>query len=233
MSRVSTALVLLTAACGHTGGQDCVCAPSPEQRNEALTPSTVVPRGTIRGVVIDSATGRPTPGASVFWEPSQAGAVSGANGEFTIVGIPAGPGLLRARLIGYKEWMTAGEMADDSGLAARIAVQQVMVPMNCDVFGPPLTGVAVTVRDAVEGGRPRGTIRVEVRDGAYSEKAEFTADAEAVAGYLELVRARPGIYTISVTGAHYRPWTAEGIELKVGSCGWTDGINVAVWLIPK
>jgi CarboxypepD_reg-like domain len=233
MTRAATAVAVLTVACGHAMQQPCVCAVTPEQANEVLVASASVAKATIRGVVFDSATGRPLPGASVLWEPTRRGALSGTNGEFTVVSVPIGPGRLHVQLIGYKEWVIDGAMRHDVGLAARVAAQMVMIPMNCDVFGRPLTGIAVTVRDAVEGGAPRGMLRMEIRDGTYFEAGELVTEAEAQAGVLELARGRAGRYTVSVTGAEYHPWTASGIEIKMGTCGWVDGVNLSVWLLPK
>ena len=57
--------------------------------------------GTIRGVVVDSATRQPVADVSVFVEGTRRGAVTGNDGSFLIGGVPAGTYTVRARRIGF------------------------------------------------------------------------------------------------------------------------------------
>ena len=61
----------------------------------------VAPAGTITGRIVDADTQQPVPDVSVFVEGTRRGAVSGADGTFTIGGVPAGSQTVRARRIGY------------------------------------------------------------------------------------------------------------------------------------
>jgi hypothetical protein len=61
----------------------------------------VPPTGTITGRVVDATTQQPVADVSVIVEGTRRGAVSGADGTFTIVGVPAGSQTVRARRIGF------------------------------------------------------------------------------------------------------------------------------------
>ena len=61
----------------------------------------VPPSGTITGRVVDADTQQGVPDVSVFVEGTRRGAVTGADGTFTIGGVPAGAQTVRARRIGY------------------------------------------------------------------------------------------------------------------------------------
>jgi len=65
----------------------------------AQTP--VPPSGTITGRVIDAGTQQPVADVSVFVEGTRRGAVTAADGSFTIGGVPAGSQTVRARRIGF------------------------------------------------------------------------------------------------------------------------------------
>ncbi|HJP86113.1 MAG TPA: SusC/RagA family TonB-linked outer membrane protein [Gemmatimonadaceae bacterium] len=61
----------------------------------------VPPSGTITGRVIDADTQQPVSDVTVFVEGTRRGAVTGADGTFTIGGVPAGSQTVRARHIGF------------------------------------------------------------------------------------------------------------------------------------
>jgi len=65
----------------------------------AQTP--IPPSGTITGRVVDAGTQQPVPDVSVMVEGTRRGAVTGADGTFTIGGVPAGSQTVRARRIGF------------------------------------------------------------------------------------------------------------------------------------
>src|SRR5712672_2291583 len=65
----------------------------------AQTP--VPPTGTITGRVLDTGTQQPVPDVSVFVEGTRRGAVSAADGTFSIGGVPSGSQTVRARRIGF------------------------------------------------------------------------------------------------------------------------------------
>lgn len=57
--------------------------------------------GTVRGKVTDAANGRGLAEAQVTVTGTRVGATSGTNGEYVIVGVPAGPRMISVRRIGY------------------------------------------------------------------------------------------------------------------------------------
>ena len=59
------------------------------------------PTGIISGRVIDAQSQQPIPDVAVVVEGTRRGAVTGADGAFTIVGVPAGAQTVRVRRIGY------------------------------------------------------------------------------------------------------------------------------------
>jgi len=61
----------------------------------------VPPTGTITGRIVDAGTQQPVADVSVFVEGTRRGAVSGADGTFTIGGVPSGSQTVRARRIGF------------------------------------------------------------------------------------------------------------------------------------
>lgn len=61
----------------------------------------VPPTGTITGRVTDAETQQPVPDVSVFVEGTRRGAVTAADGTFTIGGVPSGSQTVRARRIGF------------------------------------------------------------------------------------------------------------------------------------
>ena len=65
----------------------------------AQTP--VPPTGTITGRVLDAGTQQPVADVSVFVEGTRRGAVTAADGTFTIGGVPSGSQTVRARRIGF------------------------------------------------------------------------------------------------------------------------------------
>ncbi|MDP9203180.1 MAG: SusC/RagA family TonB-linked outer membrane protein [Gemmatimonadota bacterium] len=60
-----------------------------------------VPTGTISGRVVDAASQQPVADVAVVVEGTRRGAVTGADGTFIIVGVPAGSQTVRARRIGF------------------------------------------------------------------------------------------------------------------------------------
>src|SRR6266550_7972152 len=61
----------------------------------------VPPTGTVTGRVVDAVTQQPVADVNVFVEGTRRGAVSAADGTFTIGGVPSGSQTVRARRIGF------------------------------------------------------------------------------------------------------------------------------------
>src|SRR6266516_931517 len=67
-----------------------------------LTLTSQQPTGTVSGRVTDAAIGRGLPDVQIIVTGTRIGAVTGANGEYTLVGVPIGARTLTVRRIGAK-----------------------------------------------------------------------------------------------------------------------------------
>jgi TonB-linked SusC/RagA family outer membrane protein len=105
------------------------------------------PTGTITGRVVDSATQRPLPGATIRIEGTQRGAITGDDGAFRMAGVPAGTHQVRAARIGYapltrEATVTADGTANvEFALPARAAQLEEIV----------VTGYGTQRREAISG----------------------------------------------------------------------------------
>ncbi|MBA3466015.1 MAG: TonB-dependent receptor [Gemmatimonadaceae bacterium] len=70
----------------------------------AVSPALVAqtPTSTVRGRVTDAASGQGLPGVQVIVTGTRIGAVSGADGQFTLTGVPIGARTITVRRIGYQ-----------------------------------------------------------------------------------------------------------------------------------
>ena len=59
--------------------------------------------GTVRGTVTDAANGRGLAEAQVTVSGTRVGVTSGSNGEYVLVGVPAGARVITVRRIGYSQ----------------------------------------------------------------------------------------------------------------------------------
>lgn len=89
--------------------------------------------GTIRGVVVDSATNQPVADVTVVVEGSRRGAVTGTDGSYVIGGVPTGTHTVRARRIGFgapAQIVTVtpgGTAVANFGLDRRVAILEEVV----------------------------------------------------------------------------------------------------------
>lgn len=99
LHKFTSAAVLLTVATSSLGAQAATfdVATGAEASRGAPEPAAV----TITGTVTDQRSGQPLPSVQVNIVGTMIGALSDAQGRFRIVGAPAGPVRLRARLLGY------------------------------------------------------------------------------------------------------------------------------------
>lgn len=119
---------------------------------QADSASIVGPAVSIRGVVIDSETGRPVPGAVVRNVSSSAATVADDTGAFTLRLEPAGAYVLRVEQLGYKSSQAVLPSTAPIELS-RISIQP--KPLE-------LEGLRVTVAGQLERRRIRSAEPVEV-----------------------------------------------------------------------
>ena len=141
-------------------------------------PAVVVAQGTIRGTTTDAATGAPLPNVQIRVDGTNLGAQTGATGEYTIAGVPAGTHSLSARRVGYAPEQATVVMAGAATITQNFA----------------LRAAAVTLSEVVVTGV-----------GAPTTKRQLGNTIETVAG--ESVERAPGVTSIDqalqgrVTGA--------------------------------
>src|SRR5690349_8682665 len=105
------------------------------------------PTGTITGRVVDAATQQGVADVSVFVEGTRRGAVSGADGSFTIGGVPAGTQTVRARRIGFSAPVQSVNVPTNGSVSVVLAVDRQAVSLE-DVV---TTGYGTQRRVAITG----------------------------------------------------------------------------------
>ena len=179
-------------------------APAPAPAAAQATVSPAAPRyapaevlaGIVHGTVTESGSGRPLNGAQVSIVGSQRTAVTGAGGEYTLAGVPAGRHLLRASVIGHASAEQTVEVADGQqatanfvlGVAA-LQLDRLVVTGTAGVASRRTVGNAVTTIDAAE-----------------------VTDRVVNANVAELLQAKaPGVTILQSSGS---PGTASSIRIR-------------------
>jgi TonB-linked SusC/RagA family outer membrane protein len=164
-------------------------------RSSAQNP--VPPTGTITGRVVDAVTQQPVSDVSVVVEGTRRGAVSGPDGTFTIVGVPAGSQTVRARRIGFSA-----------------PVQIVAVPTGGSVTVVfPLERQAVSLEDVVTTGY--GTQRRVAITGSISTVDADQANVGAVANVNQMIEGRAA--GVQLTTNSGEPGAGAQITIRGGS----------------
>jgi hypothetical protein len=123
--------------------------------------------GTIRGRVVDAASGRPLPDAQVAVEGTRLGAMTSAAGEFTVAAVPAGPRTVTVRRIGYQPGSQA--VAVTAGAAAAVEFRLNVSALN-------LSEVVVTGSAAPTERRKVGTSIASVDSTVIARAQSVTVD---------------------------------------------------------
>jgi iron complex outermembrane receptor protein len=164
-------------------------------RSSAQNP--VPPTGTITGRVIDATTQQPVSDVNVVVEGTRRGAVSGADGTFTIVGVPAGSQTVRARRIGFSA-----------------PVQIVVVPTSGSVTVVfPLDRQAISLEDVVTTGY--GTQRRVAITGSIATVDAAQANVGAVANVNQMIEGRAA--GVQITTNSGEPGAGAQITIRGGS----------------
>jgi TonB-linked SusC/RagA family outer membrane protein len=161
----------------------------------AQTP--IPPTGTVTGRVIDATTQQPVSDVNVFVEGTRRGAVSAADGTFTIGGVPSGSQTVRARRIGF------------SG-----PVQIVVVPTNGSVTVVfPLNRQAVSLEDVVTTGY--GTQRRVAITGSVATVDASAANVGVVPNVNQMIEGRAA--GVQITTNSGEPGAGAQITIRGGS----------------
>jgi iron complex outermembrane receptor protein len=155
------------------------------------------PTGTITGRVVDSTTQQPVADVSVVVEGTRRGAISGADGTFTIVGVPAGSQTVRARRIGFAA-----------------APQVVAVPANGSVsVNFPVARQAVSLEDVVTTGY--GTQRRVAITGSIATVDAAAANVGATTNVNQMIEGRAA--GVQITQNSGEPGAGAQITIRGGS----------------
>ncbi len=86
--------------------------------------------GVVRGVVMDSVSQQPVPGAQVQVAGSNRTVQTDASGVFTIAGVPAGPATVRVQKIGFAQGSRVVNVAAGTTVAADISLRPVIATLS-------------------------------------------------------------------------------------------------------
>jgi TonB-linked SusC/RagA family outer membrane protein len=172
--------------------------------------------GTIRGRVTEAGSGRGLNGAQVNVVGTMLGAVTGADGQFSLVAVPAGTRTLRARMIGYQT-----------------SDQQVQVAAGgTATAGFVLTPAAIQLDAVVVTGTPGATNRRAIGNSVTTINAAEVTQQVVNVNVTELLQAKaPGVSVLQSSGS---PGTAGNIRIRgIGSLSassepviYVDGVRV-------
>ncbi|HEX8696757.1 MAG TPA: SusC/RagA family TonB-linked outer membrane protein [Longimicrobium sp.] len=172
--------------------------------------------GTIRGSVVEAGSARPVNGAQVVVVGTSRAAVTGAAGEYVLVGVPAGAHTLRAVRVGY-----------------RSAEQRVEVAGRQTVeVGFALTQAAVELDALVVTGTPGATSRRSVGNAVTTIDADQVTQNVVNTTVAELLQAKAtGVTVLQSTGT---PGAAGNIRIRgLGSLSgssepviYVDGVRI-------
>ena len=130
------------------------------------------PTGTVSGRVTDASVGRGLPDVQILVTGTRIGAVTGPNGEYTLVGVPVGPRTLTVRRIGYQPTTQPVTVALGSTTTADIAL---------NVSAVNLSEVVVTGTGIATEKRKVGT-NIATVDSAVISRAEAVTVDQAMQG---------------------------------------------------
>ncbi len=155
------------------------------------------PTGTVTGRVIDALSQQPVADVQIVVEGTRRGAITGADGTFTIGGVPAGSQTVRARRIGFAA-----------------PVQIVVVPTNGSVSVVfPLERQAVSLEDVVTTGY--GTQRRVAITGSVATVDAAQANVGVIANVNQMIQGRAaGVQMTSNSG---EPGAGAQITIRGGS----------------
>ena len=172
--------------------------------------------GTVRGRVLDAATGRPAATAQVYVQGTGRGAVANERGDYLITAVPVGTRVVRVELIGY-----GGEQRE-----ATVAVNDTAV-VNFEIEAAAIGLDEVVVTGVLGGTQKRAIGNVVTR-----VRAEETVKLAPVANVQQLLNARaPGVVIMPGTGqvgssAKIRIRGASSLALSNEPLIYVDGIRV-------
>lgn len=141
--------------------------------------------GTVRGTATDATSGRPLGAVQVYVVGTERGALSRADGEFLVPGVPSGTRTIRATLIGY-------------GTASREVNVEAGGTLTVDFA---LSPSAIDLQEVVVTGSGASTERRRLGNSLATIDVGRTLAASPVAGFENLMQARmPGVQILPSGG---------------------------------
>lgn len=152
--------------------------------------------GTVRGTVLDAGSQRPVAGAQVAVVGTSRAAVTGADGQYSLAGVPAGTVRLRASLLGYGSSEQAVSVADGQTATADFQLGQSALALDA---------IVVTGTTGAVARRTIGNSIVQL------DAEELTAKTN-VSSVAEILQSRtPGVQILSNAGT---PGAAADIRVR-------------------
>lgn len=124
------ALLALAVRPAAAAPVDTLASAAPDGRTAPAVADTVREGGTIAGVVVDSATGRPLAGAQVRLVGVGRAEATHDDGTFDFANVPAGPQTLAVQRLGYAPVVRQILVRDDSTTTVRLALSASAAQLN-------------------------------------------------------------------------------------------------------
>ena len=107
----------------------------------AAGPAAAQETGSVRGRVVEAATGRPLSGAQVYIAGTDRGAIANASGEYLLLNVPAGSHTVTAEMLGYSRTQVEVVVSTGQVASANFELSQQAISMDAIV----VTGTAGAV----------------------------------------------------------------------------------------
>jgi TonB-dependent starch-binding outer membrane protein SusC len=174
-----------------------------------MTQYTPIFAGTIMGRVTDSTTGRPLAGATVSLTGLQRSTLTGPNGAFTLVGVPAGVHAVQVRMIGYSQQQRNVTVASEQSVVVNFTLQ----------------AEAIALEEVVAVGY--GTVRQRDVTGSVSSVRVDAVNTSLTNSVAQVLQGRvPGV---QVTQASGEP--GGGVSVRIRGSGSISASNSPLYVI--
>lgn len=190
---------------------------------------------TIAGTIVDAYLGQPLPNVQVYLAGTPVGALTNADGLFSLRAPSEGAFELRVEIIGFASGVDTVRVGERQGVAAYAGLGRQHMDF-CDVVCvegrcPEGAYIRLEVRDAVTGAPLGEEAVVSARGGAVLASSMLGAgDARAGIQFPDSVRS-PGPYEVGVSAPGYQPWRVEDVWLEHG-CPRLRSPILYAWLLP-
>jgi TonB-linked SusC/RagA family outer membrane protein len=171
---------------------------------------------TLTGQVLEAGSGRPLAGAQIFLDGTTLGAMSGDDGRYRIVAVPAGPRLVRVRLIGYGALQRVVNVPADGAMEADFTLTKQALELD---------RVMVTGTAGRQEMRAQGATIASVSVGQVGELTPVKSVTDVISGRIPGVSVTQGS-GVSGSGQQIRIRGASSISLSNEPLVYVDGIRI-------